>query len=98
MAIRYKALIKEMYEAHPDMMTELDTLHRAYALDQKKNQPEFNRLGGKAVEVMRDYERKLCGKSERAGMGVYSSKLAETFWKEIKKRYPLIDFVGVTIT
>jgi hypothetical protein len=49
------------------------------------------------MDILHFYEKQLCGKSERSGMGVYSSKLAEKFWLEIKKKLPMIDFVGVKI-
>ncbi len=98
MATKYLSLIKEMYQAHALEMTEFEKLHQAYEQDQKKWQKQFNDQGEKVVEIMRYYEKQLCGKSERSGMGVYSSKLAEKYWAEIKKRFSLIDFVGAKIS
>jgi hypothetical protein len=93
----YKKLIQEMYRAHEAEMKAFDKLHALYQSDQKQYQPTYNDQGAKIKEVMLAYEKQLCGKSERSGMGVYSSKLADKFWAEIKIRYPLIDFVGVRI-
>jgi hypothetical protein len=93
----YKKLISEMYAAHEAEMKAFDLTHEAYQTDQKKLQDEYNQIGMPIKEIMHSYEKQLCGKSERSGMGVYSSKLADKFWAEIKKRYPLIDFVGVKI-
>lgn len=98
MATKYTSLIKEMYSHHQPALTAFDEVHQKYEQDQKRWQSEFNVHGEALMEVMRFYERQLCGKSERSGMGVYSSKLAEKFWSEIKKRYPLIDFVGAKIS
>jgi len=98
MATKYLSLIKEMYQAHESEMAEFEKLHQAYEQNQKKWQKQFNDQGGKIVEIMRYYEKQLCGKSERSGMGVYSSKLAEKYWAEIKKRFSLIDFVGAKIS
>lgn len=98
MASKYTALIKEMYQRHEGLMAEFDELHAKYESDQQKWQTEFNQKGKTVVEIMRFFEEQLCGKSERSGMGVYSSKLAEKYWQEIKKRFPLIDFVGAKIS
>jgi hypothetical protein len=94
---KYKQMVDELYRDHASEMAEFQVIHDAYALNQKKNQAEFNEKGTAIVELIRSYEKQLCGKSERSGMGIYSSKLAETFWREIKVKLPLIDFVGVSI-
>jgi len=98
MAAKYQTLIKEMYQTHAKLMNDFEVVHQKYEGNQKKFQNDFNVAGAKVLEVMRDYERMLCGKSERSGMGVYSSKLAEKFWSEIKQRFSMIDFVGAKIS
>jgi hypothetical protein len=98
MATKYASLIKEMYQKQNELFSQFDVLHAQYEVNQKKYQRDFNALGEQVMEVLRFYERQLCGKSERSGMGVYSSKLAEKYWGEIKKRFSLIDFVGAKIS
>jgi len=98
MAAKYASLIKEMYQHQEALLAKFDVVHAQYVDNQKKYQGDFNATGEKVMEVMRFYERQLCGRSERSGMGVYSSKLAEKFWTEIKKRYSMIDFVGAKIS
>lgn len=93
----YKQLIKEMYLAHAAAFKDFDDLHQKYQDNQKKLQPKFNQEGMKLKEIMLQYEKRLCGKTERSTLGVYSAGLADKFWSEIRKRYPMIDFVGVTI-
>jgi hypothetical protein len=44
---------------------------------------------------MRDWEQRLCAGMERSKNGVYSMKLADKWWEEIKKRYSHIEMVGV---
>lgn len=95
---KYQQVIKLLYQEHAAEMADFQKLHDAYALDQSRWQKDFNQKGAVIVELMRGYERLLCGKSERSGMGMYSSKLAEKFWTEIKVRLPMIDFVGVLIS
>lgn len=98
MATKYVSLIKEMYQTHQQVMDEFELLHQKYDKNQSKWQAKFNESGENILEIMRFYEKQLCGKSERSGMGVYSSKLAEKYWGEIKKRYSMIDFVGAKIS
>ena len=74
-----------------------EKVHDAYVLDPRKNQDEFNRLGKNVVEEIREWERILCGHSERGRFGKFSSGLADKFWDEIRKHYPKIDFVGCII-
>ena len=97
MATRYKEVIKALYQDHADELSAFQEIHDNYKTDQKKWQQEFNDKGSEIMDLFYFAERQLCGKSERSGMGVYSSNLAEKFWMEIKKKLPLIDFVGVKI-
>jgi hypothetical protein len=95
---KYQQVIHALYQEHAQELAEFKQIHDKYALNQDKWQKEFNSKGAVIVELMHGYEKQLCGKSERSGMGMYSSKLAEKFWTEIKTKLPMIDFVGVTIS
>lgn len=94
---KYKQLIQELYQEHETEMSKFQEIHDKYMNDQKKWQDEFNEQGAKIMDLLHSYEKQLCGKSERSGMGMYSSKLAEKYWDELKKKLPMIDFVGVKI-
>ncbi len=95
---KYQQVISELYRDHAEEMAAFQEIHDKYVKNQKKYQVAFNVQGATIMDVLHFYERQLCGKSERSGMGVYSSKLAEKFWTEIKKKLPMIDFVGVKIS
>ena len=73
-------------------------IHEAYKKDQEKWQTEFDRLGKPLVRIIEQAENKLCSKMENGGKGKFSATLAEKFREEVKKVYPLIDFVGVQIS
>ena len=45
--------------------------------------------------MVRIYERRLCAGMERSGHGIYSSNVAETYWKLVRRDFPLIDQVGI---
>ena len=64
-------------------------------LDPKKYQLALNVEGKKVVEVIHDYERRLCAHSEKGVYAKYSSNLADKFWETIRKQFPKIDFIGV---
>ena len=72
-------------------------LHMQYSMDQDGLQERFNKEGGEIVTIIREWETKLCSTSEKAGYGGYTSKLSEKFWEEVRKSFPLIDYVGVIV-
>ena len=86
-----------MVAANAEKFAAFKTVHDRYRLDQNKWQTEFDALGKPLLRIIEDYESRLCGKMEGAGRGTYSANLAEKFRGEIKKDFPLIDFIGVKV-
>lgn len=97
MSVLYQKIYKEMVEANAEKFAAFKTVHDQYRLDQTKYQAEFDILGKPLLRIIEDYESRLCGKMEGAGRGTYSANLAEKFRGEIKKNFPLIDFIGVKV-
>ncbi len=58
---------------------------------------KFNQVGFEVVDIVRFWERKLCAGMERGNHSVYSNKLADKFWGEVRKDFPKIDLVGVKV-
>lgn len=71
-------------------------VHEEYSKDTSL-QEKFNEVGKPVVGIIKDYEDKLCRGSEAGGYAQYSGNLAEKFWSEVKREFPLIDRVGVVI-
>lgn len=69
--------------------------HELFATDQHQHRLEFNRVGRDFVNIVRSYERRLCGGMERTNNSMYSTGVSETFWKLVRADFPLIDQVGV---
>jgi hypothetical protein len=44
---------------------------------------------------MEEWESRLCKQMEKGKNGVFSAKVSEKFWQEVKKDFPLIELVGV---
>ncbi len=73
-------------------------IHQRYVADQKANQAEFTAKGREIQDIIHDYERRLCGKTEGGMYSKFSQKLSEKFWETIRKDFPKIDYIGVTMS
>ena len=87
-----------MIEDHQALFKQFKEIHDTYKADRKKFQSEFNVIGKQVMEIIREYEDRLCSGMERGVYGKYSDKVAEKFWERIKKDFPLIELVGVEIS
>lgn len=95
MAVKYKAYYREMVDAHSQEFADFKLAHDAFVQDRKKGRKQFDALGLPLVECIREWEQRLCSGMERGKYAKYSADLAEKFWAEVKKDYPMIDLVGV---
>lgn len=84
-----------MHTENQELFDNFKQVHDAFVLAPDANKDRFNALGGEVLDVIRDYERRLCGKSESGQYGKFSSNLSQRFWDQIRKLYPKIDFVGI---
>ena len=92
---KYQIYYQQMIDQNSDLFNEFMDLHDKYSKDSKAWQVKYNAVGEKIVEVIRDWERKLCRESERGQFGKFSANLAEKFWTLVRNDFPKIDFVGV---
>lgn len=86
-----------MLEQNRKLFDAFRKLHDEYQLDQDSLQERFNSEGEKVMGVVREWENKLCMQSEKGGFGKYTSSLAEKFREEVRKVFPMIDYVGIKI-
>lgn len=93
---KFKEYVIRMYEAEKEKFEEFQKLHDRYNLDQDKWQDEYNQEGAKILKIIGEWEDRLCRTSEKAGYSNYTGGLAEKFRDEIKKRFTMIDWIGVT--
>lgn len=92
---KYQQIFLQMLNDHEKEFSDFKVVHDNYAKDQKKWEDEFNKAGKPIVEIVREYETKLCGKMESGSKAVFSANLSDKFWNGIRQLYPYIDFVGV---
>lgn len=94
-SVKYKHFYQLMSEKNADLFQKFLTIHNGFTTDSAKWEMQFHSVGRDVLDVMRDWERRLCSGTEKSNYALYSSKLAEKFWEEVKKDFPLIDQVGV---
>ena len=92
---KHREYFEKMISENKPLFEQFRKLHDYYAANPNRYQIAYNIEGAKVVEVMHEYERKLCGHSEKGQYGKFSSKLADKFWEEIRGKFPKIDFVGI---
>lgn len=93
----YQILFQEMLEIHQNVFTQFRLIHEKYVTNPIQYQKEFNLVGTQVLDIIRKYEDRLCGTTERGGYAKYSHNLSDKFWKCIRTLFPKIDFVGVEI-
>lgn len=91
---KYKQYFDKMVSENKEIFAEFRTLHDRYGLEGESMQDEFNQKGKKVLTIIRDYENKLCKNSEKT-YSMFTGNLAEKFWSEIRKAFPMIDYIGV---
>ncbi len=91
----YKKMVEIMIEEHKELFENFLDIHNEYAMNPPAWQKLFNQYGSEVVEIVRDYERKLCAHMSKGKFGKFSANLSEKYWDEVRKVFPKIDFVGV---
>jgi len=84
-----------MLEENKELFDTFKQVHDAFVLAPDANKDRFNQIGSEVLDIIRHYERVLCGKTESGQYGKFSSNLAQKFWDGIRQVYPKIDFVGI---
>ena len=92
---KYQQYYQEMWDANKATLENFLILHDKFKSNRKQYTKEFNTDGKAVREIMEEWDKRLCTQMERGKNGVFSSKVSEKFWNEVKKDFPLIEFVGV---
>lgn len=92
---KYKQYVQEMIDQNQALFTAFKVVHDGYQNNRQEWSQRFHAEGQVVVDLIRDWERRLCSGMERGKNAAYSARLAEKFWAEIKAYLPLIERVGV---
>lgn len=86
-----------MLEENKTLFDSFQKVHSLYVLQPDKNRQEFNQIGQEVQNIIRHWENKLCGHSERGQYGKFSANLSEKFQDEVRKLFPKINEVGLKV-
>jgi hypothetical protein len=92
---KYKEYVQKMLSENKELFDEFRKLHDDYALNPNHLQDKFNKEGSKILEIIHEYENRLCANTERGIYNKYSGNLAEKFQDEVRTLFPMIDHVGI---
>lgn len=95
--IKYKEYFAKMCDENKDLFTEFKKIHDLYSKNKFAHQKSFNEVGLAVRKIIEEWDSRLCGHMEAGKNANYSARLSEKFWDEVRKLFPLIDFVGVTV-
>ena len=94
---KYREYYQKMLNNNKKLFGDFQRLHDKYVLDEERWQEKFNEEGEKVLNVIREYENKLCSQSEKGGYSHFTPKLAEKFKEEVRKHFSMIDHIGVKV-
>ena len=95
---KFTEIYKKMWDDHREQLEGFRETHDLFQQDRAKYSQEFNEKGKPVMDILREYEDRLCSGMERGMYGKYSDKVAEKFWQRVKKDFPLIELVGVEVS
>ena len=92
---KFKQLYLDMIKQNQKIFDEFKIIHDNFIDEPEKHKTEFNNVGGKVIEIVRNFEQRLTSQMTGSGYGKFSTNVTDKFWSEIKKEYPKMEFVGV---
>jgi len=92
---QYHVVYEKMIDENNKLFDEFFRIHELYILNPQMYHTSFNEIGKRVQDVIHDYERRLCGKTEGGQYSKFSMKLSEKFWEIIRKDFPKIDYIGL---
>ncbi len=92
---KYKKFYELMTAENQKLFDEFQPIHDGFVENNDQWAEQFHRVGRDVMDVMRDWERRLCSGMERGTNAVYSHQVSDKFWQEIKKRFSHIEMVGL---
>ncbi len=94
---KYKQYYQKMIDENKDLFFKFLNIHDKFKADKLKWSDQFNEVGRDVMDVIRDWERRLCSAMGKGQYSSYSHRLADKFKDEVRKDYELIDLVGVKV-
>ena len=96
-AVKYKEYYQKMVDQHSAQFAAFLKIHDAFVINPVAHEAEFHSEGQKILDIVRDWDRRLCSSMGRGKFSTYTLNLSEKFWVEVRKDFSLIDKVGVRV-
>ena len=94
---KYREYFENMLNDNKEVFGQFRRLHDNYSVNPEVWQEKFNSEGEKILEIVREYENRLCANTERGQYNKYSAKLAEKFKLLVRQKFPMIDYIGLKV-
>jgi hypothetical protein len=94
---KYKVYYQKMIDDNRALFDQFSVLNKAFAKDQASGAAEFHQVGQQILDIIRDFDRRLCAAMGKGVYSVYSEKLSQKFWDLVRQDFSQIDMVGVKI-
>jgi len=91
---KYRQYYQNMVTQNQKLFADFKVSHDQYVAEEI-DQQEYNRVGLRIVDIIRDWDRRLCSAMGKGAFSKYSEQLSDKFWSEVRKEYPQIDKVGL---
>lgn len=95
MAAKYREYFDMMVKDNKELFENFKDIHDHYVMEPQKYQKIFNQYGQEILDVVQEYENRLCSKTEGGGYGKFSTGLSEKFRLEVKNYLPKINSIGL---
>ncbi|HSX19271.1 MAG TPA: hypothetical protein VLE91_04020 [Candidatus Saccharimonadales bacterium] len=95
MAAKYREYFDMMLKDNKELFENFKDIHDHYTMEPQKYQKVFNQYGQEILDIVQEYENRLCSKSEGGGYGRFSTGLSDKFRAEVKKYLPKINSIGL---
>jgi hypothetical protein len=93
---KFREYFQRMIDSNKEAFSDFRKIHDEYALNQDINQEKYNEEGKKILIIIKEWESKLCHQQEKT-YSQYAGKLAEKFMEEVRKEFPMIDYIGIIV-
>lgn len=92
---KYQQYYQLMIDKNRQLFDQFQPIHDGFVRSPEQWADQFHTQGRRVLDVVRDWERRLCYGTEKGKYAKFSANLSEKFWLEVKKDLPLIDQVGL---
>ena len=96
-AAKYKEYYQKMLDENKILFEQFSIINKKFSFDPSSCEADFHLIGQKVLDIIRDWDRRLCSAMGKGVYSSYSQKLSEKFWDLARVDFDQIDMVGVKV-